>query len=91
MCWDGWNGTRHLPTLDAALLSSSMAGADQGRTSDVESDKTATYFYISLVFAIPGQIPTNISQGKALFMIKDKFVFLSYSVKIFVRLAPVKK
>ena len=26
------------PTLDAALLSSSRAGADLGRTSDVESD-----------------------------------------------------
>ena len=31
-------GTVQTPTLDAAQLSSSRAGADLGRTSDIESD-----------------------------------------------------
>ena len=34
LCWDSWKPYM-TPTLDAALLISSRAGADLGRTSDI--------------------------------------------------------
>ena len=47
LCWDRWNGTV-MPTLDAALLSSSRAGADLGRELYLQATTVGLFTHLSL-------------------------------------------